>query len=283
MKNIILLAFLFIGYGSIAQNKSDKPIILIKGQKINVVSTNSSDADMGMGMQMKNNSVSTSTITVTGENGNDYTLTNTITRLKASIDAMGKTHDYDSEKESDRNSELGKTLSETIGKPVIVTVNKFSGEITFEKKDAGPEKPEPNPMEDMMEAFGNGGDDPSVAGAFILIPSGKKAGDSWTETDSTKEKKSVKTYNINSINNNIATVSFKSSIDANNSVEVQGNQMDVSISTKSKGEIIADTKTGLVSKRVTDSDISGTLEIMGQSMPISAKSNLVSVYTLAKE
>lgn len=283
MKNLILLAFLLAGYGSIAQNKSVKPIILIKGQKINVVNTISSDADMGMGMQMKNNSVSASTITVTGENEKEYSLTNTITKLKASIEAMGKTHNYDSEKESDRNSEMGKSLSEVIGKPVNVTVNKFSGATTFEKKDAGPEKPVSNPMEDMMEAFGNGGDDPSVAGAFLLIPAGKKSGDSWTETDSTKEKRSVKIFTINSINNITATVSFKSSTDANNTIEVQGNQMDVSISTKSKGEMIAGTKTGLVSNRITDSDISGTMEIMGQSMPITAKSNLVSVYTIVKD
>lgn len=280
MKNFILFVFLVLGYNTIAQNKANK-LMLVKGQKINVVSTNTSDADMGMGMQMKNNSVSNSTIMVTGEKENDYTLTNTTNKLKASIDAMGKTHDYDSEKESDRNSELGKTLSETIGRPIGITVNKFSGAVTFEKKDTDPEKAEVNPMEDMMEAFGNGGDDPSVSGAFILIPSGKKAGDSWTERDSTKEKKTIKTFTINSLNPNTATVSFNSFTDVNNTLDVQGNQMVVSISTKSKGEIISDTKTGLVNKRVTDSDISGTIEIMGQTMPITAKSSLVSQYTLA--
>lgn len=280
MKHLILIAFLFSGIASFAQTKPARPIVLGKGQKISVTNTNTASADMGMGMQMKNNSVSNSTITVTGENEGGYTLTNTITKLKASIEAMGETHDYDSDKESDRNSEMGKSMSDVIGKPVNVTVNKFTGTATFEKKDPGPEKPEENPMDDIMAAFGNSGDDPSVAGAFLLIPSGKKAGDSWTETDSAKGSHTVKSYTINSIVNNIASVSFTSSTNANNTMEVKGSQMEVTMSTKSKGLIIADMKTSLVSKRSTDSDISGTIDIMGQSMPVTATSHLVSEYTI---
>ena len=280
MKHLILLAFLFHGFASIAQNKSAKTIILVKGQKISVTTTNSADADMSMGMQMKNNSVSINIITVTGENESGYVLTNTLTRLKATIEAMGETHDYDSDKESDRDSEMGKSMSDVIGKPINVSVNKFSGTATFEKKDAGPEKPEKNPMEDIMAAFGNGGDDPSVAGAFLLIPDGKKSGDTWTETDSTKGSHTVKSYTINSIMNNMATVSFTSFTNANSTVEVQGNQMEVTMSTKSKGMIVADRKTSLVSKRSTDSDISGTIDMMGQSMPVTANSHLVSEYTV---
>jgi len=282
MRYLILFALIFIGYGSIAQEKTKKHIFLNKGQKINVVNTISSDADMGMGMQMKTNMVSNGILSVTGENEKEYTLTNTLTRMKGTMDVMGKTHDFDSENESDRNSEIGKSLSASLGKSDSVVVNKFSGMVAFEKKDTSLDKSEPNPMEDMIKAFGNDGDNTSITGAFLIIPAGKKAGDSWTETDSSKEKKSVIKYTINSISNGTATVSFQTTMDNTSMVEVQGSQMNVSINTKSKGEILSNIKTGLVNKRIIDSDISGTIDIMGQSMPITAKNSLTSLFTLSE-
>ena len=280
MKNLILFIFLFIGLGAVAQkqNSYTNKIILKLGQKINVITTNTSDADLGMSMQMKNNSINANTITVTGENEVDFKLINTLTKLKLSIEAMGQSQNFDSEKEEDKNSEIGKALSETIGKSINVNVNKLSGNPTFEIKDAGPEKPESNPLEGLMSSFGS--EDPSISGAFLLVPASTKIGGSWTVKDSTNEKKSVKTYTINNIVNNLASISFLSEINSNNIVEMSGTQMEMAIRTNSTGTLITNLKSGLVSERSVLSDISGTMNVQGQSMPITAKTNLVSHYTL---
>ncbi len=263
-----------------AQIKGAKNIQLQKGQKINVVITNIADTDMGMGMQIKNNSENTNVLTVTGETDKEYTLTNTLTKLKLTFEGMGQSQEYDSEKESDRTSDMGKSLTEAIGKSVNVTVNKVNGAPIYNKADAGPEKPEANPMESMMSAFG--GEEPSVAGAFLLIPQGKKAGDSWTEVDSTKDKKGTKTYTIKSVAGNIAQLTFSSDLAANTNVDANGNNLTMQMNIKTTGDLTTDISTGLVSKRNAVSDITGTMEIQGQSLPITAKSNLTAVYTVLK-
>lgn len=280
MKNILLASMTFLCLSASAQIKGAKNIQLQKGQKINVVITNSADTDMGMGMQITNNSENTNVLTVTGETDKEYTLTNTLTRLKVSFEGMGQSQVYDSEKESDRTSELGKSLTEAIGKSVNVNVNKISGMPVYNKVDAGPEKPVSNPMENLMTAFG--GEEPSVAGAFLIIPQGKKSGESWTEVDSTKDKKGTKTYTIKSVSGKVAHLTFTSDLAANMNIEANGSNMAMQMTIKSTGDLTTDISTGLVSQRSTVSDISGFLEIQGQSLPITAKSNLTAKYTVLK-
>jgi hypothetical protein len=277
MKKILFFALLFTSFHSFAQKKSSSAIKLVKGQRISVTTTNNSDADMGMGT-MKNNSVNTNIIIVTGENDNEYQLTNTVTKVKMDLDGMGSTMTYDSEKPEDKDSEIGKSLSEVIGKPLNISLNKISGTATFEKKESSPEKPEKNPLEDMIGGFGSN-NDPSVTGAFLLIPAGKKAGDTWTVTDSTKEKQSTKTYTINSIQGNIAVISFTSVSNTNGTIDANGTEMNITTNTKSTGDISVDIKTGLVNKSSSVSDITASLDVMGQTMPVTAKSSSVSVYT----
>ena len=280
MKNVLLASFTLLCFSASAQIKSAKNLQLQKGQKINVQMTNSSDTDMGMGMSMKNNSENTSILTVTGENEKEYILTNTLTKLKLTVEGMGQSQDYDSEKESDKNSEIGKALGDAIGKSVDVNVNKLSGAPIYTKLDSGPEKPQVNPVEGMMSAFGS--QEPSVGGAFLIIPAGKKVGDTWTEIDSTNDKKETKVYSLKSVNGNMAQLTFKSDLTANTNVGVSGNDMLVQMNIKNTGDVTSDISTGLVSKRTTLSDVTGTLEIQGQSLPITSKSNTTVVYTLLK-
>ncbi len=263
-----------------AQIKDAKTIQLQKGQQINVVVTTVSDTDMGMGMQLKNNSENTNLLTVTGETDKEYILTNKLTKLKVGFEGMGQSHEYDSEKESDQKSEMGQSLTKAIGKSINVHINKYNGVSVSDKVDPGPEKAEANPMESMMSAFG--GDEPAVAGAFLIIPQGKKAGDSWIEVDSTKDKKGTKTYTLKSVSGNVAQVTFTSEQAANTNIDANGNNLSVQMNIKSTGDLLADVATGLVSKRNSVFDISGTMEIQGQTLPITSKSNLTAVYTVLK-
>ncbi len=279
MKNILLASFTFLCLSASAQ-KSQGKIQLQKGQKISVQITNTSDTELGMGMNLKNNSENTSVLTVTGETDKEYMLTNTLTKLKLSFDGMGQSQEFDSEKESDKNTDMGKALNDAIGKSVDVSINKTNGTPVYSKAAAGPEKAASNPVENMMSAFG--GDEPSVAGAFLLVPSGKKIGESWTETDTSSDKKGTKIYTIKSVAGNMAEVSFTSDLAAETNLDANGISMPVKMNVKSTGDVTTDMATGLVSKRTSVSDISGTMEIQGQSLPITVKSNVNVVYTLLK-
>lgn len=279
MKNILLASITLFCLSASAQ-KSQGKIQLQKGQKISVHIINTSDTDLGMGMNMKNNSENTSVLTVMGETDKEYTLTNTLTKLKLSIEGMGQSQEYDSDKEADKSTDMGKALGDAIGKSVEVNVNKLNGAPIYNKVNASPEKPASNPVENMMSAFG--GDEPSVGGAFLLIPAGKKPGESWTETDTSTDKKGTKVYTIKSVTGNVAEVSFTSDMTAETNLDANGTSMPVKMIVKSTGDVTTDIATGLVSKRTSVSDINGTLELQGQSLPITVKNNTNVVYTLLK-
>ena len=65
---------------------------------------------------------------------------------------------------------------------------------------------------------------------------------------------------------------------AANKFDFQGMEIEIKTETKTKGEIIADITTGIVKKRTGTSDITGSLPMMGQDMPISAKVTTSSIY-----
>jgi hypothetical protein len=242
--------------------------------------TSSIDADLGMGMQMKNESSATNILHVIGSGDKNYTLSSTLIKLVISMDMMGEQKNYDSEKEADKDSEIGKTLSKKLNIPDTIPVEISTGIVQSKttKTMPSPEKPE-NPMDPMMEAMGSSTDENvGVENAFFILPAGKKPGDSWADSSMEKNMKTVKTYIFKSLDKNIATINLAGSVTGTGQMEMQGMQVDISMNSITTGDIIVDTKTGLVSKRTVIGDINGTLNLMGQSMPVMSKTNSTYVY-----
>ncbi len=134
-------------------------------------------------------------------------------------------------------------------------------------------------MDPMMEAMGNSTDENvGVENAFFILPDGKKPGDSWADSSTEKNMKTVKTYTFKSLDKNIATINLAGSVTGTGQMEMQGMQVNISMNSTTAGDIIVDTKTGLVSKRTDIGDINGTLDLMGQSMPVMSKTNSTYLY-----
>jgi hypothetical protein len=55
-------------------------------------------------------------------------------------------------------------------------------------------------------------------------------------------------------------------------------EITIKTETKTNGEIVTDISTGLVKKRTSVADITGSIPMMGQDMPISAKATSTSIY-----
>jgi hypothetical protein len=268
MKKNILFLTLLISLASSAQK-----ISLSKGQQITITSVLTQDIDMiGMGMQMKNDTRSTGIVEVNDTDKENFTSTYTLSKMNFNMDMMGQHNSYDSEKPEDKNSELGKSFSEKIGKQVTVLINKKTGKATLEKTAIKPKaNEEANPLDGLMNSFGSVGDDATVETIFFIIPAGKKMGDTWIDSSITKGMKELRTYTIKSMNGSLANIELFSKLEGNNSIESQGMQMDVVISAKTEGEILVDTKSSLVKKRSSVMDLSGSIEVMGQSVPITSK------------
>ena len=106
-----------------------------------------------------------------------------------------------------------------------------------------------------------------VSGAFELIPQGKIIGDSWSDSTVEKNSKLVRTYTLKSITEKEAVIQLSAVMDATNTIEMQGMEMEFSSTTKTTGEITTDIATGLVKKKTSQADISGSFQVMGQSVP----------------
>ena len=190
------------------------------------------------------------------------------------VDAMGQQDSYDSEKPEDKDKELGKSLGEKIGKEVNVTIDKTTGNTVAETPPT-PEKEEEqdNPFAGMKEMFGAADSEAGITqSAFFIIPAGKKAGDSWTDSVAVSDAmKGSKTYTIKSINGTEAVITVFSKMEGKQNIELQGMQIDIALSAKTEGELLVDTKTSLLKKSSRVADVTGNMDMMGQSMPITSK------------
>ncbi len=276
MKAFLLIAFFSVSMAGYAQ-KYEPRVVLNKGQKIVVKTSSNQEADMGMGMEMKNTSSSEHVLNVLDANKENYILTSTLTGLKLSMDFMGQSNSYDSDKKEDADSEMGKSVK-NLNIPDTFEVNKNTAAITYNKKPVTEASADvTNPMESMFESMGSS--DKNIGDEFFLIiPAGIKIGDKWFDSSSTPTLKSVKEYTLQSIDNGIASIKSDSQVDNNSQVELQGMQVTIVMSTKSSGIITADTKTSLVSKRTNNATINGNLEVMGQTMTVTGKSAITTVF-----
>ncbi len=267
MKKIVLLSFCFATAFANAQN-----VKLDAGKKITTVSNFSMDMDMGMAGQMKSSGSTTNVLSITGMDDKNYTATTTVVKLKSTSDGMGKNISYDSDNKEDQTSDAGKELGKEIGKVKTISIDKTSGKATETNKPAiAADATDENPMKDLMSSMNSASAEGSAQQAIFVIPANKKAGDKWSDSSSINGIKTNNVYELISILNNMANISQKGTVLASISKEIQGMQMDININTTATSTLMIDSKTSLVKKRTLTGSMDGTLEVAGQSLPITAK------------
>ncbi len=269
MKKVVYLFALFLPVSLSAQN-----IKLKKGQQFTINSSIKQEMDMGMGGDMKNDITAVALLNVNESTKAGYEVSSKLSRIIMNIDGMGQQQNFDSDKPEDMNGEAGKMLGGNIGKERKVTLDNTTGKATTLEPVSNDKKEEENenPLAAML---GNAGsEDPAamVESLFYILPAGKKIGDSWSDSSEVKnDSKEYKTYTLKAINADIATLGYFSKSTNIVSQEIQGMQIDINTSTVTEGEILLNTKTSLIQKMNTVADVTGTMEMMGQSMPINSK------------
>ena len=267
MKKILSIA---LSLGIVSVNAQQ--IKLEPGKKITSVSTADMDMDMGMGGQIKIKSSTTNVLSITGNDDKNYKGTNTITKMTMSQEGMGQSTEYDSDKKTDRDSDIGKAVGKEIDKSVQILIDKSTGIAS----ELNPEKAvepgaEPNPMAGIMGGIGEKTSAAMVSSAFFIIPKGKKIGDKWSDSSTEAGMKGVRNYELQSTSKDEATILLKTISKGVISKESQGMQMEMNMTTTAQSIIKTNIITGLVKKNSTSGTVEGTLDLMGQSMPISMK------------
>lgn len=280
MKKIIsFTASLVIAQLMMAQTNTNA-ILLLKGQKISVNNDVTIDADLGMGMQLNSVTASINSLQVKDSDTNNYTISNTLTKLKINMNMMGQNNTYDSDNKDGNNADMAKIFDDKMNKVNDVMIDKTTGAVITPKQAVIKDSDEDanNISENMMKMFSNTSDVAVVEGAFEILPAGKKTGDSWADTSKTADTKTIRTYTLQSVTGNEAVMNIETTVKATNKLDFQGMEFEINTDTKTTGQVLFDISTGLVKKRDTVSDITGSFQMMGQDMPITAKTTTKTVY-----
>lgn len=271
MKATAVLFLCLASFCTGAQNIKLEP-----GKKINSTTTSTMNMDMGMaGGMAKIESSTIAVIKIIGSDNNNYKANHTITRLKISQDGEGQSMSYDSDNKADTSSDIAKAMNTGINEPTAVLIDKTDGTV----KDASPEKPEEtdnNPLAALMG--GTQSASTAAAAAFFVIPAGKKPGDKWVDSTSDKEMSAVKNYEFQTVKDGIATVIQKAVTKGVMEKEAEGAQFTITMNGTSESTILTNVQTGLVQKNTTTASMEGTLDMMGQSLPLSMTLKSVSVF-----
>jgi hypothetical protein len=289
MKKLVLPALIVFSLAANAQKVSNK-LQFQKGQKLEVQTTVKSTSEM-MGQTMQVDLTSTRVLDVQEVAGGNATIENKIKRLLVNFDGMGKTESFDSDKESDRNSEMGKSLSKGMKNTYHMTVDP-TGKITAVK--AGADNPNKatdsaggqDMMSGMMDGIMEGFSLPAVGNAseFAILPAKEVGkGESWTDTTSTdKDVKRSATYTVSDINANEIVLDYTEDVATKTTKENMGMEINIDRKDKNTGKVTLDRKTGLLKQRTVTSQTTGTASVMGQEIPLDAKSTKTVTVTAAR-
>jgi Family of unknown function (DUF6263) len=253
---------------------------LTNGQKIVIESSTEIQASLTMGMELTSSSVTVNALEVKNSTGYNYSIATSLTKAKVNMNMMGQSNSYNSDNKDGNNQEMAKVFDEKMNKQVTVLVDANTGSTTAEKKKdkKADETDDADPAAGLLKMFADNSDEGIVAGAFEIVPKGKMVGDSWADTTTEKDTKIISTYTLKSITGNEAIIQSVIVATGKNKLNFQEMEFEVKSETKTNGEIVTDISTSLVKKRTNVADITGSIQMMGQDMPISAKATTTSIY-----
>jgi len=262
-KNIFCISlFLLIALTSFAQGGGN--VVLKKGQKFmqetsgNVLITQNM---MGQSMESKIDMKVANTIEVKDVKDTSYSLSNTIIKMKMDMSAMGQDMNYDSEKQ-DNDSSISKGMNKVLNHPKNLDVSK-TGKLISSTEDDSTSESGADIMAGLQYMLGN-------SDAFLLIPKAK-VGYSWSDSTNRDGTKSNTIYTIKELNGNDATVTLKGNVQSSQKTETQNMEVTNNSTGTFSGDMVIDIKTGIVKQRNTTIETTGTVEVMGQQIPMSTK------------
>jgi hypothetical protein len=286
MKKFIVPAILLCSLAVQAQKASNK-LQFQKGQKLEVSTTVKSASQM-MGQSIDINIASTRLLDVQNVTGGNATIANKVKRLQVAFDGMGQQKNFDSDKEEDRDSEMGKNFEKGLKNSFTMTVDPY-GKVTAVKADAGnpnngnDSSSQEDIMSSLMGGIMEGFNLPEVGDAteFAILPANEvRKGESWTDTTAA-EKDIVRkaTYTVADINSNDIVVDYTEEVATKTTKENMGMQVDIDKKDKNTGKITLDRKTGLLKQKTITTETTGTASVMGQEIPLDSKATKTVVVT----
>ncbi len=281
MKKFLLVALLFNVMLVSAQTVTRK-VGLVKGQqleqqsRIKVLMTQEA---MGQSMEIKMDGDIMNVVEVKEAAANSFEVANTLKKIVMNMNAMGQDMKFDSDKKEDMDGQLGQAFKATkIGVPREFTVNDEGVITAIKNKDEKIEDPGGMMGGMMSGAMGSGEEKEGAAfNSLANIPAkGVKVGESWSDSTNDDSGKTFTTYTLKEVNSGNGLVTLSSNTAVSRELEQQGMAVQMDMTGTTQGEYTFDVKTGIIKSRKATTKSSGTIEVAGQSVPVSIETTVES-------
>lgn len=282
MKKIFFITGVAMATAGFAQKVNNK-LSFLKGQKLEaVVQTDkiSTIELMGQSMDTKATSTVNEVWDVQHADKNGATLRHTIKRMQfEASNPMGQAQSFDSDKDTDRNGEIGKLLQRNLKTTYTITVD-GSGKITSVQQDDTASKNKTGAdMGDLVSSqLGMNMLTPKKgdASAFKILPDKEVGvGDTWTDSSSTGGQKRKTTYTVKSITDKEIILDFTEQLNINTTQQIMpGMDAKIVATDKSAGIITLDKASGLLKQKTATMEEEGSMEAQGQTIPMKGKTNI---------
>lgn len=263
-----VLFFVTIACVAYAQNPTNK-IVLAKNQQIKFTSSvkgSISQEMMGQSMESIMDINGTRSVTVKDIIAGDYQLDAVTTHVSMNMSMMGQEKKFDSDNKDDMAGEM-----KDVGKEVNV-VKKFTlsanGKCKADEKDTVAKSNDTGMPDMMQQMFGAGIGASTTESYFMLIPEGKKIGDSWTDSVAIGTAKTLWNYTWDSNSGDIAFIKATAKATSSKTINTQGMEIVINAVTDITETRKLDLKTGVLLNKVSITKLNGTAEVMGQSVPM---------------
>jgi hypothetical protein len=267
MKKQILAAIILVATVSLnAQvlNPANRSKAAMKLTKNTKTTSNTNTEMQGQAVAMRNDQAVTSTYEISATiPPQGATAEIRITAMKVEGEAMGQEMGYDSQNPDDGNAEMGAEVKKAMRNVIKLTLDE-NGFIIGVK---GNEK---------LDVMGNNNtslEKGNLLDVFFKIKKPVKVDDTWSDTSDTKEAKTINNYTYKSFENGLATIELVSQIKIDNKTEMMGMPMYSKQEGKVVATLLVDTKTLIIKKNTSTMVMSGTIEVRGQTSPVSVLTN----------
>lgn len=279
MKKITSILF-SVAFISTAFAQTSGNINLTKGQKFSVdnkITAVTTQTLMGQSME-SNAEISTKySIEVKDIKDNNYNLTNTFTKMKAKVSAMGNDMNFDSDKKEDMAGEYASSFKDIINNPKPVVIDRSGKVVNTNKTETKTADAQPDIMKMMLDQLLG---DPEETGygsdiAFVSTPSKIVTGYNWTDSSNKEGIQKSTTYTVKEIKGTEAVITISGILNTDVKSQMQG----MNILNKSKGNLngeeIVDITTGVIKQKTTTLESQGTISIESQKLEIPMTTKVV--------
>lgn len=280
MKKFLFVVFCFNTIMLSAQTVTRK-VGLAKGQQLEEqshVQVNMTQEAMGQSIEIKVEGDITNLVEIRNAVATNFEVANTVKKILMSMNGMGQDVKFDSDKKEDMDGQLGQAFKGKIGVPREFTVNK-EGVITAVKNKSDTTEEQGGMMGGMMSgAFASGMEKEGAAfNSLANIPvMGVKVGQSWNDSTTDENGKAFTTYTLKEVNGGNGLVTLSGNVAISREIEQQGMTVQMEMTGTTIGEYTFDVSTGIIKTRKATTKSSGTIEVAGQSMPVSIQTDVQS-------